>query len=214
MPSKSLKVILFSSFFLVFFTALYLGYLYQREKRIKQNKPLPENTISLTGIVKKGKDIAPQSSYCPSQLYIVTDNQNYQLRTPDNVKVAATTEYAKYRGSKVKITANLQDSIPNCTNTIKDCSCDPFVLVENIERLESTDLSYPSFPGKISCLPGTEGTECTLVFESDDGKFYILKNIPDDKIFLDNKLTVIGELTPVANDKEGISGLIDVVEVK
>ena len=105
MPSKSLKAVLFSLFFIVFFTALYLGYLYQKEKKAKRDENPIENTVSLTGVVKKGKDITPQSSYCPSQLYILTENQNYQLRTPDDVKTAATTEYAKYRDSKVKITA-------------------------------------------------------------------------------------------------------------
>src|SRR3989344_155047 len=117
MPSKSLKVILFSSFFLVFFATLFLGYLYQREKKNRQDENPIENTISLTGVIKKGKDIAPQSSYCPNQLYIVAGDKSYQLRTHDNLEVAATAEYAKYRDSKVKITAHLQDTVPNCTNT-------------------------------------------------------------------------------------------------
>lgn len=197
----------------VFGLSLFLGYTYYKESSKLKNK-LVENgpEITIKGTVKKGSDIDPQSSYCSSQLYLVTNDATYQLRTPDDINEVSTTLYAKFRNTEVEIAATRPSTQPDCSATRKNCDCDPFILVNDIEQLSSAVNDSPTFSGTISCLPG-EG-ECQLAFLDGSGKYYLLKNISDEFIIKDTTLSFTGELTPFPNTGDGVEGIIDVVEVR
>lgn len=200
-------------FTIVFGVSVFLGYTYYKESSKLKNKTVENGSeITLKGVVKKGSDIDPQSSYCPDQFYIKSGEKTYQLRSPDRAGEAATTLYSKFRDSQVKINTTYRDIIPDCSGIIKDCSCDSFVLVNDIEKLSSAPSDFPVFSGTISCLPGQE--ECTLAFLDNSGKYFILKNIADGLIVKGTTLSFTGELTPVPNTGDGVEGVIDVVEVK
>ena len=221
--TKLIKTIILGTLIVLFAITTYLGY-----KHYGQTKTItPENIgkpqeITVKGVVKKGKDLELQKSYCPDQLYILVDKGNayigggqvFQLRTPDNLKVAAPTEYAKYRESVVKITGTYQNLAPNCSGINKDCSCDPFILVKDIEKPGSSFSTSPIFSGVISCLPDTADEDCILDFLDDSGNFYALRNIADDLIVKGTTLSFTGELTPTPNTGDGVEGVVDVIEVR
>lgn len=225
--TKSIKIIVLGILITLFGFTAYLGYKYYTQTNGQTKSITPEDLgklqeITIKGVVKKGKDLELQKSYCPDQLYILVDKGNtyiggdqvFQLRTPDSLKVGATYEYAKYRESKVKITATYQNLAANCTGTQKDCSCDRFILVKDIEKLGNSFSTFPIFSGVISCLPDTADEDCILAFLDDGGNYYILKNIADDLIVEGAELSFTGELAETPNSGDGVEGIIDVVEVK
>ena len=212
--ARATKILLFFLFSISVSTTAYLAFRYYKETRIPQ-----ENLeLNLTGTIKKGKDISPQKDYCPNELYIVTKDKTYQLRTPDKRNEKASIVYAKYRDLEVSLKAKFNDILPNNDPRKKNCASDQFILVENSNN--KTTSVFNSYSGKISCLPLLNGeqvnsSDCALGLATNDGKYYILEDIADDFITQGKEINLTGDLSnekTISNYK--IDGVISVIEVK
>ncbi|QQG41388.1 MAG: hypothetical protein HYV90_04490 [Candidatus Woesebacteria bacterium] len=217
---KLFKIITIGAIILLIAILAGLSFQYYRQIKLA-NAPVGAPTvINLKGVIKLGKDTDPPKYYCPNELYIVAGDKTYQLRTPDGSTEKPTAAYAKYRNSEVELKASFQDLIPNCDPTLPDCSCDQFVLVESIKETKKAEAPFPTFSGTISCLPLISGKEvtpdnCALGLVTNDGKYYILKNVPDSKIVEGATLTVTGEIDPgKVKSIYKIDAIINVVEIK
>jgi len=220
---KLFKIITIGAIILLITILAGLSFQYYKQSKLLQESSNNLNgpkkiELNLKGIVKKGKDIDPQKSYCPNGIYIVTTDKTYQLRTPDDLNEKASTAYAMYRDAEVALTAKFQDISPNC-GSVKNCGCDEFVLVEKIEKTKDTPSSFNSYNGRIVCLPLVEGNvnsaNCALGLATDDGKYYILEDVPDSLIVEGNDVKITGELVKEKTaTKYRIDGVINVVEVK
>lgn len=212
--TKITKIIVFSLLFILTLSVIYLGIKYYNASKITPNIL----NLDLSGVIKKGKDIPFVKDYCPNELYIITKDKTYQLRTPDNFNEKPTVAYAKYRDLEVKLTAKFQDVLANC-GTQKNCGCDQFILVEKIKETNNDNRNLTEFKGKITCLPLLDGqnteTDCALGFLNSDGKYYILEDIADQYIKEGSNLSLSGEISSQkVVTKYKIDGMINVVEVK
>ena len=215
--TKLTKILLIFIFSFLILGCIYLGYKFLKSRN--SSIPGAVRELKLSGVIKKGKDISPQKDYCLEELYLVTDTKTYQLRTPDDEIEKPSVLYAKYRNSTATVNATFQDVKPNCNELQKDCGCDQFILVKKIKELEKDKSLFKTISGVITCLPlknGQDPTEmCALGFKADDGKYYMLKNITDDKIFEQSKLTITGEVEEVRIESlYKIDAFINVVGAK
>lgn len=222
--SNSIKTLLISIFVCLLGG---LGYLFYQLKISEKNLNKTEaqklgvelKTLAINGVVKKGSDISPQKDYCPNELYIVSEGLTYQLRTPDNSKTVGNIAYYSFRDSNVKVEAKTNNLSGLCDTELKDCSCDPYVLVDNIQKTDSLTPDFTKFDGEITCLEIKQGYPkddiCPYGLRATDGKVYYLAKLnPDDTFAVGQKVAVLGEVIPTYISKYNAESAIEVVKIE